>query len=124
MSVTELITKHGVSITIQTAGTSNDASGFPTLTYSDGSTVTGFIQPASASEPLQAGRDELVITHRVYFDAGVTIAPTNRLKFTDPADSSVRFLEVVGVIKPGMFAGAASLAHVVVDCSEDSTAVA
>ncbi len=50
MSVTELITKHGVSITIQTAGTANDASGFPVLTYSDGSTVTGFIQPAGASE--------------------------------------------------------------------------
>jgi head-tail adaptor len=123
MSVTELITKHGVSITIQTASTSRDASGFPTLTYSNGSTVTGFIQPAGASEPLQAGRDEMVITHRVYFDAGVDIAPTNRLKFTDPANSDLRFLEVVGVIKPGMFSGAASLAHVVVDCSEDSTAV-
>jgi hypothetical protein len=65
----------------------------------------------------------MVITHRVYFDAGVDIAPTNRLKFTDPANSDLRFLEVVGVIKPGMFSGAASLAHVVVDCSEDSTAV-
>ena len=125
MSVTELISKHGVAINIQTQSTSVDATGFPTITFADaGSTTLGFIQPATASEPIQAGRDEMVITHRVYFEAGVNVNPKDRLKFTDPADSSVRFLDVVGVVKPGMFSGAASLAHVLVDCTEDSTAVA
>jgi hypothetical protein len=117
VSVTTLIDKHGVTLNLERATISVDASGFPTRSLSTTSDfATGFVQPQSSSEPVQYGREERVITHKVYLKSGVV------LQSDDILVVGTRRLKVLGVLDPGLFVTSGyHMAHIVADCVEDES---
>jgi hypothetical protein len=117
VSVTTLIDKHGVEVNLERATTSVDASGFPVRSYSTTSSfAVAFVQPQSSSEPVQYGREERVITHKVYFKSGVV------LQSDDILVVGTRRLKVLGVLDPGLFVTSGyHMAHVIADCVEDES---
>ncbi len=117
MSVETLIDTHGISLSRERPFVSIDAGGFPVrslLTQSN--FAVGFVQPQSASEPVQYGREEMVITHKVYLKPGVNLQADDILVF----DS--KRLRVVGILDPGTFAYSGyHMGHVIADCVEDES---
>ena len=117
VSVETLIDTHGISLDRERPIVFVDATGFPTrsLQTSAGFAV-GFVQPQSASEPVQYGREEMVITHKVYLKPGVDLQADDILVF----DS--KRLRVVGILDPGTFAYSGyHMGHVIADCVEDES---
>ena len=117
MSVETLIDTHGISLDRERPTVSVDATGFPTRSLSTSSDfAVGFVQPQSASEPVQYGREELVISHKVYLKPGISVQADDILVF----DS--KRLRVVGILDPGTFAYSGyHMGHVIVDCVEDES---
>ncbi len=117
MSVETLIDTHGISLTRERPFVSVDASGFPVRSLLTTATfAVGFVQPQSASEPVQYGREEMVITHKVYLKPGVDLQADDIIVF----DS--KRLRVVGILDPGTFVFTGyHMGHVIADCVEDES---
>ena len=115
MSVETLIDTHGISLDRERPIVFVDATGFPTRSLqTTAGFAVGFVQPQSASEPVQYGREELVISHKVYLKPGVDLQSDDILVF----DS--KRLRVVGILDPGTFAYSGyHMGHVIADCVED-----
>ena len=117
MSVETLIDTHGISLTRERPFVSVDASGFPVRSLLSTPTfAVGFVQPQSASEPVQYGREEMVISHKVYLKPGVDLQADDIVVF----DS--KRLRVVGILDPGTFVYTGyHMGHVIADCVEDES---
>ena len=117
MSVETLIDTHGISLTRERPFVSVDASGFPVRNLLSTPTfAVGFVQPQSASEPVQYGREEMVISHKVYLKPGVDLQADDILVFNS------KRLRVVGILDPGTFVYTGyHMGHVIADCVEDES---
>jgi hypothetical protein len=117
VSVETLIDTHGISLTRERPFVSVDASGFPVRNLLSTPTfAVGFVQPQSASEPVQYGREEMVISHKVYLKPGVDLQADDILVFNS------KRLRVVGILDPGTFVYTGyHMGHVIADCVEDES---
>ena len=119
MSVQSLIDKHGVLMTKRIESTTTNTTGFAQRSYvNSGAAFKAFVQPQAASEPIQAGSDTMIITHKVYAPADQGIEAAGRLLTVDEAGNTL-ILDIIGVHRPGLFRSG-NLAVVVVDCQQDT----
>ena len=95
MSVQSLIDKHGVLMTKRIESTTTNTTGFAQRSYvNSGAAFKAFVQPQAASEPIQAGSDTMIITHKVYAPADQGIEGAGRLLTVDEAGNTLILLQM------------------------------
>lgn len=78
MSVTTLLNE---SVTILNYTSSTDAFGTPTETFITGDTINARVQPVSAKENIEAGRQATKQTFKVYIEPTTSINQTDRITY-------------------------------------------
>lgn len=115
MSVQSLINQYGRTVTIASRSNATGAAGGVVVTWTNTTTVTAWVQAASAQEAQLYGADRGRMAYAVYMAGSASVSNTDRL--TASIDSETRTLDVLGVIRPGEMA-AGSLRHVKVIAQE------
>lgn len=79
MSLASLTSIH--SVTIEQRTTAKDAAAGVTRTWSTKSTKTCRVQPLSASKRAEFAKNEIQVSHTMYFDVDPSISNGDRIKF-------------------------------------------
>lgn len=78
MSYSDLLNE---TVVILSYTSSTDSFGSPTETFTTGDTINARLQPASAKENIEAGRQTTKQTFKVYIESDTTINQTDRIQY-------------------------------------------
>ncbi len=113
MSVSGMIRKRGVSVTVKTrTAEAVDAVGARLDTYGTSTIHTAFVQVSDGSSAVEAGSQRKVAVATVYFEAGTAVTTDDQIVF----DS--RTFDVFAVRNPDERVDGQSLAYMIVSARE------
>ncbi len=119
MSIETLVNQFGMTLYIRLPAYTVESDGSISRQYGRVFTATGFIQPASQSEPVIQGRYEGRTSATIYFVGALTIGIDYEIHDSESLTS--RQWRVTGVVNPaelGQTGARPSLNMTVVDCVE------